>query len=286
MELSDSYFDTGEVRLHVMEGPRNGPPLVLLHGATGRGQDWQPILPQLLPRWHVYLVDMRGHGLSDRSPNGQAGYHISAFVRDTVALLQKRVNEPAVLFGHSWGALTALLTAAQIECHGLTCLQAVVAEDPPVMIYRDPPEMAPFLGYFGQLLQIKQAAAGSADLLAGARQLNTALGWGRSEAALVEWSEKLGQVDTEFLKWIIQGSQPVGGIDFAHAFEKIRYPTLLLQADPASLAAFFDQDLELVMGQVPEAQHAFFAGCGHNMHNEQPHKVVQVFEGFIESMGN
>ena len=36
MELKESFFDTGEVRLHVLEGPRSGPPLVLL-GLVLRG---------------------------------------------------------------------------------------------------------------------------------------------------------------------------------------------------------------------------------------------------------
>ena len=144
MDLKETYFQTSEVRYHVMEGPQNGPPLVLLHGATGGWKDWQPVLPLLLPQWHVFAVDLRGHGLSGRSPNGVAGYHISAFANDTVSFLLDRVAEPAVLFGHSWGAVTCLIAASILGREKSDRLRAVVAEDPPVMIYRNAAEVAPY----------------------------------------------------------------------------------------------------------------------------------------------
>ena len=64
--LSEKSFDTGELPLNYAEGPTSGPPLVLLHGLTGWWHAWEPCLPQLTPTWHVYAVDLRGHGQSGR----------------------------------------------------------------------------------------------------------------------------------------------------------------------------------------------------------------------------
>jgi pimeloyl-ACP methyl ester carboxylesterase len=286
MELSESYLDSGEVRLHVMEGPENGPPLVLLHGASGSWQDWQPMLPLLVPHWHVTLPDLRGHGLSEHAREGVDGYYISAFVRDTMALLRERVGKPAVLFGHSWGAVTSLLTAAQMEASGPGCLRAVVAEDPPVMIYRNPPELAPFLSYFGWVLEVKQNSSSFEAVLTHLRQMNATSPQPMPEAAVRGWADNLFHLDSNFLRMVTNFSEPVAGVDFKHAFEGIHCPALLLQADPAKGAAFPDEDLRLVQAQVPTAQHVYFSGVGHGIHAAQPQKVSEIFEKFIRELGN
>src|SRR3989442_5374806 len=42
-----------------------GPPLVLIHGGLGEAGDWSPIMPLLARRFHLYIQDRHGHGLSD-----------------------------------------------------------------------------------------------------------------------------------------------------------------------------------------------------------------------------
>src|SRR3989454_4292080 len=42
-----------------------GPPLVLLHGGLGEAGGWAPILPLLARRFHLYVPDRPGHGLSE-----------------------------------------------------------------------------------------------------------------------------------------------------------------------------------------------------------------------------
>ncbi len=42
-----------------------GLPLVLLHGGLGEAGGWAPILPLLAHRFHLYIPDRPGHGLSD-----------------------------------------------------------------------------------------------------------------------------------------------------------------------------------------------------------------------------
>ena len=284
MDLVETYFQTGEIRLHVKEGPRNGPPLVLLHGATGSWKDWQPILPLLLPQWHLIIPDLRGHGLSSRSPNGIAGYHISAFASDAISLLLNMMAEPAVIFGHSWGAVTSLIAASTLGREKSNRLRAVVAEDPPVMIYRNAPEVAPYNMFFSWALEMKQTADTYELVLAALRKLNATMPEPRPESALPDWANSLYHLDPDFLRMVMDGSEPVRGIAFDQVFQGIGCPLLLLQADPARSGCLLEEDLALIQAQVPTAQRVYFPGVGHGIHSEQPTKVAKVFNEFIAGL--
>ena len=68
------------------------------------------IAPALTARFHVYAVDQRGHGLSDKP---SAGYDFETIARDLDVLLEKLVgDERPIVVGHSWGAYTTLYYAA------------------------------------------------------------------------------------------------------------------------------------------------------------------------------
>lgn len=80
----------------------DGPPLVLVHGGAADGARWAPIVPQLSERFTVYAVDRRGRG---HSGDAQA-YSIEREYEDVAAVVDA-LPEPAVLLGHSYGALIA-----------------------------------------------------------------------------------------------------------------------------------------------------------------------------------
>ena len=80
-----------------------GPPLVLLHGATGAHWSFRYILPSLVERFTLYAVDRRGRGESGDAD----GYVIEREFEDVAAIVDS-VGEPANVFGHSYGATVAL----------------------------------------------------------------------------------------------------------------------------------------------------------------------------------
>lgn len=41
------------------------PPLLLIHGQMSMWEDYALVLPELSKKWHVYAVDVYGHGESD-----------------------------------------------------------------------------------------------------------------------------------------------------------------------------------------------------------------------------
>src|SRR5688572_19527459 len=99
----------GPVPLRVTAGLANGPPLVFFHGVGRRGIDFLSLVPPLSTRRHLHLIDLRGHGGSGRAPGR---YAVVDHVEDALAVLAW-LGRPAVLFGHSLGALVAAAAAAR-----------------------------------------------------------------------------------------------------------------------------------------------------------------------------
>ena len=80
-----------------------GRPLVLLHGATGAHWSFRYILPSLVERFTLYAVDRRGRGESGDAD----GYALEREFEDVAAIVDS-LDEPANVFGHSYGATVAL----------------------------------------------------------------------------------------------------------------------------------------------------------------------------------
>jgi pimeloyl-ACP methyl ester carboxylesterase len=57
--ITEQTFETGSVAINWGEGPRRGPPLVLLHGISMWWRTFMPVLPYLSERFHVHAVDFR-----------------------------------------------------------------------------------------------------------------------------------------------------------------------------------------------------------------------------------
>lgn len=115
----------GGYRTNYAEGPDNGPPLVLIHGQASKWQDHLKVLPELSARHHVFAVDVHGHGGSDRLPAEEyTNVRVAGLIADFLAEV---VGAPAVLSGHSSGALIATWIAA----HRPHLVRGLVLEDPP-----------------------------------------------------------------------------------------------------------------------------------------------------------
>ena len=84
----------------------DGPPLVLVHGATADHSRWAPVLPALERRFTVLALDRRGRGRS-----GDArGYAIEREYEDVAAVVESAGERVSVL-GHSYGGVCAIEAA-------------------------------------------------------------------------------------------------------------------------------------------------------------------------------
>jgi non-heme chloroperoxidase len=102
-------LSTGVRLAYVEQGPRDGMPVVMLHGLSDSHRSFDLVCPLLPGRWRVFAVTVRGHGLSDKP---ETGYALSDFARDIAAFLDAVGVERAVLIGHSMSSAITLQTAA------------------------------------------------------------------------------------------------------------------------------------------------------------------------------
>ena len=104
---TSNTFISQRLRLHyVTWGDPEAPPLLLLHGGRDHCRNWDWVASDLARDWHIYAPDLRGHGDSGWSPDGN--YSISAFVYDLAQLIHQRDLAPLPIIAHSLGGNIAL----------------------------------------------------------------------------------------------------------------------------------------------------------------------------------
>lgn len=111
--------------LRFLEGPAAGPPLLLLHGQSTDLWSWAPVLPALSRDFHVFAIDVPGHGGSAWDPELYNGPVLGELFADFIAGV---IGEQTIVVGHSSGGLIAAWMGAARPDEVL----AVVLEDPPL----------------------------------------------------------------------------------------------------------------------------------------------------------
>lgn len=101
------------------------PTLLLIHGQMGSWEDYALVMPELSEKWHIYAIDVYGHG---ESTHDESLYYIDVNGDDIIWFINNVIGEPTVISGHSNGALTAAYVAA----YGGGNIKGVILEDPPV----------------------------------------------------------------------------------------------------------------------------------------------------------
>ena len=104
------YANVNDLTLYYEElGSPEGQPLLLLHGAGGTADDpiggWAGLAPSFAERFHLLVVEHRGHGRTDNP----AGFMTFEQMGDDVAALAEEFAvEPAHIAGISDGGVVAL----------------------------------------------------------------------------------------------------------------------------------------------------------------------------------
>jgi len=95
MSLPGRRIPVNGIQLHVVdEGPRTGPPVLLLHGFPDSSSLWRHQIPALVGEgYRVIAPDLRGFGESDR-PEGVDAYAIPTLIGDTLGLLDALSPKP------------------------------------------------------------------------------------------------------------------------------------------------------------------------------------------------
>lgn len=82
----------------------SGPPLLILHGVFGSGENWFTVAKNFSEHFHVFLIDQRNHG---RSPHA-AEFSYDDLVDDLWNFAEEHQLSRFYLIGHSMGGKVAM----------------------------------------------------------------------------------------------------------------------------------------------------------------------------------
>lgn len=128
---------TGGVELAVYHLGGDGPPVILAHATGFHGRCWTPLAGSLTPHFSVWALDQRGHGASDRAPDGRYD-DWDLFAYDLLAVIDAVGGNGWRAAGHSLGGGVALLAEARRPgtFAAICCYEPVVI---PPGLFSDPP---------------------------------------------------------------------------------------------------------------------------------------------------
>lgn len=281
--LQNKTYPGQSISIHYAEGPPNGPPLVLMHGLTRDWRSFSVLFPDLAPRFHLFSLDLRGHGESGRVTNG---YCISAMAEDVKEFLEAVVGSPAALFGHSLGAMVGMFAAAENpKVSALIIGDSLITPSNLAAMY-DP--------IFVQLHRLLLRGGSEQDLGYGIGKIEIHFPGiseslcleelpGNSKPVLMEWARTAIRTDPECLRMTLDRSSHAGWKP-ERILPRITCPVLLLQGNPELDALLSDSDLALAKRLLPHARHVKFPLLGHALFMQQPKPVLDEVLRFLATL--
>lgn len=116
-------FFSQRLRLHFVDwGNPTAPPLLLVHGGRDHCRNWDAVAQGLRDEWHVIAPDLRGHGDSQWSAEGN--YSMNGYIYDLAQLIHQQNLAPVTIVAHSLGGNIALRYAG-IYPESVRCLVAI-----------------------------------------------------------------------------------------------------------------------------------------------------------------
>jgi pimeloyl-ACP methyl ester carboxylesterase len=281
--LRERTFDTGAVAINYAEGPDNGPAVIFLHG-IGRGwRDFLPIL-QAFEKWHVFALDLRGHGKSGRVPNT---YKSGDYSADVIEFLKKKIQAPAVIFGHSLGGIVAMRLAAKAPEQ----VRAIIVGDS--VLSRDTLAHSMYQELFSGLHKIVIGGGSAQDKAQRLAKLEIRVpglpepipigDLPGNDSDLLEWANCLQMLDPTAIQSTIEG-RTFSDFDSDSVLANIRCPVLILQANPELGGLMSDAAVEKVKNHVQRVEVVRFRLLGHALHLQRAQPVIDAVQTFLNSI--
>lgn len=290
-EIHVASFDG--TRLHVRAaGPRGAPTLVFIHGITLDMTTWHYQWTHFSDRFRCVLVDMRAHGRSDVPAGGD--YSLEAMGKDIRAVLDADVgDQPAVLVGHSMGAMAMLSFALQFpEEFGTRVTGAVLVDTGASDLARE--------AFGGLGVRAASALRRVGDRYSARPDLADRLQqrvrrYGADLTFLLAWATNFGPgaspSHVEHVARISAGT-PVGvwthtlrdllEMDLREAIEHVRVPSLVIVGDRDLLTP--KTSAQALRGALPDARAVVITGAGHISMLERHRVFNEVLSGYLDDV--
>lgn len=291
---SDGYVYANGIRLHYYHAKHaNGKPvMVMVHGVTDNGLCWTTLTWKFQDAYDIYMLDARGHGLSD--PFTPAD-NSETLVKDVVEFVRVMKFDKPILMGHSMGAATVMRVGAEYP----DLAKAVIMLDPFVGTRR-PGGASPARD---SARNRPQASAQQQQATAPGR-LSVSM-FGTPETLVTQnnyrfedlvatgrrQSPKWDSVDIKY--WALSKKQYHGAytseawqamsgtMNTGNSLAKIQVPALILKADASPEVRKANEEAARVM-QKGKLVH--IDGAGHNLHHDELGRTVAVLKEFLSTL--
>ena len=243
----------------------NGAPLLILHGLFGMSDNWLTIGKQLAGSYHCYLLDMRNHGRSPKSPD----LNYDDMVEDVYEFLTDFGLRTVSFIGHSMGGMVAMKFAFEYA-HRIDKLIIV--------------DIAP-----------KSYPALHQNILTGLKSIPVDKIKSRKEADEILKSyvpshhtrqfllKNLYRRDNNSYSWrvnldaIYNHASDIGrGISSESVFDK---PTLFIRGEKSDY--LLKEDEEKILSMFPKATFVEIKDASHWVHAEKPEEFLQVIKSYL-----
>lgn len=285
--MKTAMFDTGTVRIHYLEGPANGEPLLLLHSLTSGLVEFRSLIPDLTGRFHVFAVDFRGHGQSGRAQS----YRIEDLATDIETFVRDNIREPTIVFGHSLGGMVGLMVGASRPelVNALIVGESIISADfnrefatrhePKTRFWRTLAQMPSVERIVAELRSEPMPAPESGELVP-ARQI-----LGDDHPSFRFFAECLSRDDPEMLTANIEGFAETYAAYRPEVFwPLVRCPVLLLQGNPKLGGLMRDGDIDVALRLLPDGRRVRIDTAGHALHLQDRAAVLSAAVSFLASI--
>lgn len=261
--MKRGYATNRSIRLACVDFGGQGPGLLLLHGLMGRATTWVDTARWLTPHFHVVGLDQRGHGLSDKP---DCAYSRDDYVSDAAAAIEQLGLGPAVVVGHSLGALNAWVLAARRP----DLVRGVVLEDM---------GMEPFTSQ--ALVEWREWFASWPNPFGSLGEVRRFFGDQRPA-----WADYFIEVMQEtpegYRPWFAYDHmlQSLEELRIGHGDElaSVRCPALVVKGSESDLPR---KEAHEMVRRLPDGRYAEVEGAAHVVHYDQPEGWRQAVEPFL-----
>ncbi|MCR5977713.1 alpha/beta fold hydrolase [Gordonia jinghuaiqii] len=241
-------------------------PIVLLHGLMGRGRTWRRQIPWLRRYGRVFTYDAAFHTGAEfhdaGDPDRATELSTDRFVADLAEILTWIDQGPAVLVGHSMGALHAWCAAATYP----ELVSALVVEDmAPDFRGRTTANWTPWFESWPDRFGSAEEAVAMFGPVAG-RYFFEAFDDGRLHGRIPVWSAIAEEWGTR---------------DFWAQWRAVKVPALLIEAEYTVTPP---GQMEQMSAVNERAQHLRVPGAGHLVHDDSPHVYRGAVEAFLSGL--
>ncbi|MCM8557853.1 alpha/beta fold hydrolase [Sphingomicrobium sediminis] len=110
MKTERIALSTGVTLNVATAGPKDAPPVYLLHGFPESHRTWRGVMPMLEKDFRLVMPDQRGFAGSDK-PHDLDDYRVDKLIADLLALADHQGHDKFALVGHDWGGAVAWAAA-------------------------------------------------------------------------------------------------------------------------------------------------------------------------------